>query len=103
MGLSSQSVQWISRQASSVADLRMDASVRGAKAEGQIPRLIHRDAAHPTPGRVRLIRALLPDRDGSVGDVFQFDPADACDPARAHGKIHYDGFVRRRRGAKIPI
>ena len=63
MGLTSQSVQWISRQARRVADLRMDGSAGGAKAEGQISGLIHRDTAHPTPGAVRLIRALLPDRD----------------------------------------
>ena len=37
MGFSSQGVQWISRQASSVADLRMDGSVEALKPRARFP------------------------------------------------------------------
>ena len=64
----------------------------GAKAERQVARLIHRGAAHPAPGRVRLVGALLKDhRCGRHG--AQLKPAHTCHAARTHGIISHDRFV----------
>src|SRR5437660_1278265 len=104
MGLTlSQSAEWISREPTSVADLGMDARAGGAIAHGQISRMIHRHAAHPAPGGVRLIGALLIDRLRSVRDIFQLEPARRCHCTRTDRKITYARLVWRRRGTKILI
>ena len=88
-----ESVKWIRNQAPGVADLGIDGRTGGAEAEGQVTVLVHGGAAHPAPGRVRLIGALLENRHRAGGDIAQLEPTNARYPARTDGVISYDRFV----------
>jgi hypothetical protein len=87
-----QSIYGIVHQPAGVADLGIDRRAGGAKADSHIARVIHRGAAHPAPGRVRLVGALLKDRRcGRHG--AQLKPAYPCHAARTHGIIAHNRFV----------
>src|SRR5437764_13884490 len=89
----SQSVPWIGRQSPRVANLRVDARARGAKADDEIAELIHRRTAHPTPGCVRLVGVLLKDSYRSGRHTAQLEPADGRDIVRFHRIISNQRFV----------
>jgi hypothetical protein len=91
-----QSVYRIGHQPAGVADLGVNRSAGGAKADGQVAQVIHRRAAHPAPGRVRLVGALLKDRDRAGRHVAQLEPANTCHPTHAYGHIPYYRFVAVR-------
>jgi len=93
MGFSlGQSVYGIGREPAGVADLGVDRGAGGAKANGQVARSIHRRTAHPAPGRIRLVGALLKDR-WRGRHAAQLEPADTCHAARAHGIVAHGRFV----------
>src|SRR5438093_4438563 len=71
----------------------MDGSVRGAKAESHISEPVQGDTAHPAPGSVRLVGALLEDRHRSGRHTAQLEPANASYIVRFHRKISYQRFV----------
>ena len=67
-------------------------ALEALKPMARSPVLIHRGAAHPAPGRVGLVGALLKDRRcGRHG--AQLKPAHTCHAARTHGIIAHDRFV----------
>ena len=72
-----QSVYGIGHQPAGVADLGMNRGVGGAKADSYVARLIHRGAAHPAPGRIRLVGALLK----TVGAVVTLRSSNQRTPA----------------------
>ena len=87
-----ESIDWIAHQPASVADLGVDRGVRGAKADSQVARLIHRGTAHPAPRRVRLVGTFLKDhRYGRHG--AQLKPAHACHGTRIHTIVSHNRFV----------
>src|SRR6266446_493166 len=94
-----QGVYRITHQTARVSDLGINSCTGGVKAKREISRLVHRYTAHPAPGRIGLIGALLKDRYRPRRYAAQFDPAYAGHPARADAVIGHHGFVI----AKIPI
>ncbi len=86
-------VERIARQPARITNLRIDRRARSAERQGQVARAIHRRAPHPARGVVRLISALLMDRDRPRRHPAQFKPADRADAARAHAKIPDQRFV----------
>ena len=94
-----QSIDGIVHQPASVADLGVNRGVRGAKADSQVARLIHRGTGHPAPGCVGLVGAFLKDhRCGCHG--AQLKPAHACHGARTHSIVSHNRFVAV---AELPI
>jgi len=75
-----------------VSNLREDAATRGTEAENHIAVLIHRYAAHPTPGRIWLVGALLKENRCRRYRTY-FKPANACNTACTNGKVSHGGFV----------
>src|SRR6266496_5039446 len=73
----------------------MDERARCAKAEGHVSEFVHRYTAHPAPGRVRLVGALLKDRHRSGRHAAQFEPADA------RHIVRFDGIVSDQRFMSI--
>jgi hypothetical protein len=94
-----ESIDGIGRQPAGVADLWINRGTRRAKAEGEITVLIHRRAAHPSRGRVRLVSALLKQRWRGCHRA-QLKPANTGDAAGTDRKIAHDGFVAI---AELPI
>ena len=73
-----QGVQWIGCQAACIADLWVNGAAGRAKAQGDIALVIGTDAAHPAPGGIRLISALLKDSPVPRLRPSQLNPADPC-------------------------
>ena len=82
-----QRTEWIGHQASCVSYLWRDCTARGAVANGDISLLVHRRAAHPAPGRIRLVGTLLELRYRAARHAAQFKPANAGDAVRADAVI----------------
>ena len=57
---------------------------------------VHRRAAHPAPGGVGLVGALLEHSHGPGGHVAQLEPADAGHAARADGVVAHHRLVAVR-------
>ena len=87
-----QTVYGIGHQPAGVTDLGIDSGAGGAKTDRQVAVLVHRSAAHPAPGRVRLVGALLKNRRGAR-HAAQLKPAYPCHPARTHRIISHNRFV----------
>src|SRR5436190_22922444 len=77
----------VSRHPAGVTNLWVDGRAGGAEAESHVAKLIHRDTAHPAPGRVRLIGAFLEGRNRTSSDAAQFKPADAGNVVRVDRPI----------------
>ena len=77
----------------------MNTRTGSAKADGEIPLSIHRCTPHPAPRCVRLVSALLINRDGTGSHIAQFKPTDACCAGRAYSEIADHGFVI----AEVPV
>src|ERR1051326_3004729 len=88
-----QRVDRIRREPSRITDLRENRPARSAVTNRQAAVVVHRRATHPTPGRVRLISALLRDRYWTTGHVSQFKPAYARNTVRTHGVVANHRFV----------
>src|SRR5260370_41788387 len=88
-----QHIERIVKEPSSVADLRVDRCARSAVADSEISLLVHRGTAHPTPGRVRLVGALLEDRHRSGSHVAQLEPAYSGHPARINAAVPHQCLV----------
>ena len=69
-----QDVQRIAGQPAGIAKLRVNRATGGAKAQRNVPLVIRSNAAHPAPGRVRLISALLEKRPVPWNCASQLDP-----------------------------
>lgn len=78
MLLTGQRIQCVRRQAACVTNLRVNRTAGRAKAEGNVALVIGGDAAHPAPGGVWLVRALLEDCPAARLCPLQFKPADTC-------------------------
>ena len=92
-------IQGICGETRGIAKLRMDGGTGGAKAHREIPLAVHGYTAHPAPGCVGLISALLVDRDRPSGNVAKLEPTHRCDTAGAHRVVTDNRFV----AAEIPI
>ena len=79
MLLTRQRVQWVRRQSTGVTNLRAYRTAGCAEAERDIALIIRADTTHPTPGRIRLVSALLENRPVSRLCASQFEPANPCD------------------------
>ena len=75
MLLPRQGIQWVRHQTAGVTNLWVDRAAGGTKAERNVALIIGGNAAHPAPGRVRLIRALLEYAPCSRLRSSQFKPA----------------------------
>ena len=87
MLLPRQGIQWIRRQSSGVTNLWAYGTAGCAKAERNVALIIRGDTAHPAPGCIRLIGALLENRPGPRLCASQFEPANSGYGIRAHGII----------------
>src|SRR4029077_15585307 len=83
----------VAREPARVTQLRMNGRIRCVEADRDIARRIHRDAAHPAPGRIGWVGAFLEYGPRACRHIAQFEPADAGDTARVHGKVADHGFV----------
>ena len=70
-----QNVYGIGHQTSRIAELRVNRAAGGAETKYLVSQVIRRDAAHPAPGGIRLIRALLEDTPVPRLRALQFKPA----------------------------
>src|SRR6188472_2989663 len=75
MLLTRQRIQRIRRQPAGVTDLRTYRTARHTKAECDVALVIRCDTTHPTPGRIRLVGALLENRPASRLCASQFEPS----------------------------
>ena len=94
-----ESVQWVARQSPRVAQLRTDRGTRGAEAESKITLSVHGYTAHPTPGGVRLVSALLVNRDRARSHIAQLKPSYPSHAVRAHSIGADNRFV----GAEVAV
>src|SRR3954447_10292991 len=88
----SQSSTGIIDQTASITNLRENCCVRCTEANSEVPSEVHRHAAHPTPGRIRLIGALL--KNGRISrDRAQLKPTHPGHAIGADSIITYDRLV----------
>ena len=80
-------VGWVAGESPRVPDLRMDGGVGGAEAERHVAAVVHGDAAHPAPGVVGLVGALLDEARRARGDVVDLEPPDSRNTARGDGHV----------------
>ena len=74
MLLTRQRIQRIRRQSAGVAKLRAYRTAGCAEADCDITLIVRRDTTHPTPGRIRLVSALLENRPVSRLCASEFEP-----------------------------
>ena len=90
---SRQRIQWVRRQSARVTDLRVNRAAGRAKAERDVVLVVGGDAAHPAPGGIRLIRALLEDTPVPRLRALQFKPAYSRHCIGTHGIIIKQRFM----------
>src|SRR4029077_826188 len=86
-------VRRIAGQPPRIADLRVDAGRRSTEADGDVAERVHRGAAHPAPGGVGLVGALLDEAGRAGGGVVDLVPANASGAVRVHGYVADERFV----------
>ena len=68
-------------------------AARDAKAKCQVAASVHCGTAHPAPGSIWLVRALLKDSHRSASDIAQFNPTDTCYASRTDRIVRHYRFV----------
>ena len=88
-----QGIHRIGRQPACIANLRVDRRTGSAETDRKVALEVHRRAAHPTPGRVRLVGAFLENCNRTRSNVAELKPANAGDAARVDSEVANQRFV----------